>query len=219
LKIAYPTPTENFSGTIFQEELEKSIMLGSTKNDFSSFDIYQFIDDTKKSVWVKKGVNESEAGRLIDFKQILEKAEKQIMFFSGNLSFINFKDKTANIYETIEGLVARGISIKVVCRVDFAGYENIRKILSLNYKYNSNLIEIKHKEQPLRATIVDNKIINLKDSREPTGRKNELKSKLFIFYTIYDKEWIKWLTRIFWNMFNKSISAEKRLKELEKIKV
>ena len=211
------TPVENFSGTVYQEELEKRIYEGRNKGDVSSFDIYQFVDDDKKKVWTKRGIDESDAGRLKEFTDVLELAEKQVLFFSGNLSFINFKDATANIFKTLEKLIKRGVSIKVLCRVDFAGLENIKKLLSLNYKYGKSLIEIKHREHSLRATIVDDKLINLKDFRDSTGRKHELKKQLFIFYEITDKEWVRWLTRIFWNIFNKSISADRRLEELEKV--
>ncbi len=217
LKLVYMTPTENFSGTIYQEELEKRIYKGRYKTDISSFDIYQFVESKDKKVWTKKGLDESDAGRLIEFAKVLENATKQILFFSGNLSFINFKDKTTNIFEILETLVKNGISIKVLCNVDFHGLKNIKKLLALNYKYGVSLIEIKHREQPLRATIVDDKLINLKDFRDKTLRKKEFKEKLFIFYEISNKDWIKWLTRIFWSIFNKSISAEKRIEELDKI--
>ena len=63
-----------------------------------------------------------------------------------------------------------------------------------------------------------NIILNLKEVKEPTGRKKELNKKMFIFYTIKDKDWIVWLSRIFWKMFTGSISAEKRIKEMQKIK-
>ena len=144
--------------------------------------------------------------------------KKQILFFSGNLSFVNFYDGKVKLFDVLEELVKRGISIKVVCRVDFAARENVEKLLSLNFKYGKELIEIHHREQPLRATIIDNNIINLKEIEEPTGRKNELVEKTFIFYTIKNKEWNEWLSRIFWKMFSSSIDSKKRLEEMRKIK-
>ena len=47
----------------------------------------------------------------------------------------------------------------------------------------------------------------------------ELNKKVFLFYTIKDKEWVEWFSRVFWKMFQSSISAERRLEEIEKIKI
>ena len=47
------------------EEGCKRIYDGRYKTDVSSFDIYQFVEDAKKKVWAKEGLDESDAGRLI----------------------------------------------------------------------------------------------------------------------------------------------------------
>jgi hypothetical protein len=145
-------------------------------------------------------------------------SKKQILFFSGNLSFINFDDGKTNYFRILEELVKKNISIKVICKADLISKENVEKLLSLNFKYGKELIEIHHRNQPLRATIVDNDLINLKEIKEPTGRRNELAEKTFIFYTIKDKEWTDWLSKIFWKMFSSSIDSRKRLDEMRKIR-
>jgi hypothetical protein len=91
-------------------------------------------------------------------------------------------------------------------------------MLSLNFKYGKENIEIRHSETPLRAIIVDNQLIRLKEIKEPTGRKNELDKKLFLFYTIKDKDWASWLSRIFWKIFSSSIDSKKRMLEIDKLK-
>ena len=218
LKIVYWASIEKISNSIFQEQLENNILIGRKKEDFSAFDIFQHVPDKNKKAWIKTGENESKAGRLIEFKELLLKAKKQIIFFSGNLSFINFDDGKVSVFKTLEELVKRGISMKVVCRVDLAGRENVEKLLSLNFKYGKEMIEIHHREQPLRATIIDNQLINLKEIKESTGRDKELNKKVFIFYTLTDKTWIEWICRIFWKMFSGSINANKRLEEINKLK-
>jgi len=217
LKIVYWSSVEKVRYSAFQDQLEKLIMTGRTKYDFSGFDIFQHVKEDNKEAWTKIGKNEVDAGRLIEFKELLIKAERQILFFSGNLSFINFKDETANIFEVLEELVKKGISMKVVCRVDVAGRKNIEKLLSLNYKYGKELIEIRHREQPLRISVIDDKLINIKEMKEPTGRVHELDNKIFTFYTIKDKEWADWISRIFWKMFSTSIDAKKRIEQMDKI--
>jgi hypothetical protein len=218
LKIVYWSSVEKVSSSVFQQQLEEDIMKGKTKFDFSGFDIFQHVNNKDKTAWIKKGENEVKCGRLIEFKELLLQAKKQILFFSGNLSFINYKDKEVDIFKTIEDLVKKGISIKVISRADIAGIENVKKLLSLNFKYGKEAIEIRHREQPLRAIISDNKVLRIKEIKEPTGREHELKKKIFIFYTIKDKEWVEWLSRIFWKMFSSSVSAEKRIQEMNKIK-
>ena len=218
LKIVYWASVEKISHSVFQEKLEKEIMRARKKEDFSAFDIFQHVPDNKKYAWIKKGKDEVDLGRLKEFEDLLLQAKKQILFFSGNLSFINFDDGKVNIFKVLERLFKKGINMKIICRVDIAGIENVKKILSLNFKYGKELIEIHHKEQPLRATIIDNKLVNLKEIKEPTGREHELKKKTFIFYTIKDKEWVEWISRVFWKMFSSSIDSNKRLEEMNKLK-
>ena len=117
-----------------------------------------------------------------------------------------------------EEFVKRGIIIKILCRVDLAGRENIERVLSLNFKHGKEMIEIRHHEHPLRAFVIDNKVIRIKEIKEPTGKINELDKKIFIFYTIKDREWAEWLSKIFWKMFSSSIDANKRMTEMRKIK-
>jgi len=218
LKIVYLSGIEKISHSVFQEQLEETIMNGKSKEDFAAFDIFQHVDNKKKNAWIKMGENESKVGRLKEFETLLIGAEKQILFFSGNLSFINFDDGKTNIFKVLESLVKKGIKIKVICRVDVAGKENVEKLLSLNFKYGKELIEIRHREQPLRVTVIDNKLCNLKEIKESTGREKELNKKIFIFYTIKDKDWTEWLSRIFWKMFSQSIDANKRIEQINQLK-
>src|SRR3989344_6563901 len=118
LKIVYWSSIEKVSKSVFQEDLEETITREKGKMDFAAFDIFQYVDDSKKYAWIKNGVDESSAGRLKEFKDILFQAKKQVLFFSGNLSFINFDDGKVYVFELLEELVKRNISIKIMCRVD-----------------------------------------------------------------------------------------------------
>src|SRR3989338_1220438 len=109
--------------------------------------------------------------------------------------------------------------MKILCRVDLTGKENIERALGLNSKFGRNLIEIRHDSHPIRGVVVDGKFIMLKEVKEPTGKINELNQKVFIFYNISDKSWADWLSRIFWKKFSNSMDANKRLEQLEKIKI
>jgi len=217
LKIVYWASVEKISSSVFQEMLENQILSMRKKEDFSAFDIFQHISDKNKKVSLEEAKNEASTN-LKEFAEILEKTQKQLLVFSGNLSFINLKNKEIHIFKTIEKLVKKGISIKVICRVDVAGEKNVEKMLSLNFKYGRELINIRHREQPLRAVVADKKMFRIKEIKEPTGKLHELKKKLFIFYTIKDNDWAQWLSRLFWKMFSSSIDANKRLAEIRKLR-
>jgi hypothetical protein len=220
LKIVYWASIEKVSGSVFQKELEEAIFRSSKgdKRDFNAFDIYQHVDDKKKDVLVKVADDES-GGGLVPLRELFMSAKKQILFFSGNLSFINFKDDKVDAFDVLDELVKKGVSIKVVTRVDLEGLNNVEKLYSLNHKYGKELVEIRHRQQPLRCTIIDDSYFNIKETKEPTGRANELDKKIFLFYYIKDKEWVEWMKRIFWKMFSSSIDARKRIGELDKIKI
>jgi len=216
LKIVYWSSIEKVSSSIFQEKLEKDILEEKEKDNFSGFDIFQHIPDKDKKAKIEKARDEN----LTDLKEIadiLRRAEKQVLVFSGNLSFINLKNNDEDLFRLFEGLVKRKVNIKVICRVDLAGKENIERMLSLNFKYGKEMVEIRHREQPLRAMVIDNKIFRIKEVKDSTGKIHELNEKIFIFYTIKSKEWAEWISRIFWKMFSSSISAQKRIEEMKKI--
>lgn len=217
LKIVYLAGVDKISHSIFQQQLENAILLARKKEDFSAFDIFQHVPNKNKKATIEKASSEEKTD-LKEFAETIKNAKKQLLFFSGNLSFVNLKDKTIDIMKVIEETIKRGVNIKVLCRVDIAGRENIEKLLSLNFKHNKELIEIHHDEHPIRAIIGDNKMFRIKEIKESTGKIHELNKKLFIFYTIKDKDWTEWLSRIFWKKFSQSIDANKRLEEMKKIR-
>ena len=217
LKIVYWASVEKVSSSVFQEKLEAEITLARKREYFSAFDIFQHISDKNKKANVEKAKSEDKTN-LKELAKYLEKTEKQLISFTGNLSWINLKNKGIDFFDILERLVKKGVSIKVIARVDLASLDNVNKILSLNFKYGKELVEVRHREQPLRALIIDNKLLRIKEIKEPTGKINELNKRVFIFYTIKDKEWIEWTKRIFWKMFSSSISAKSRIEELKKLK-
>ncbi|MEK6826999.1 MAG: hypothetical protein AABX99_00765 [Nanoarchaeota archaeon] len=216
LKIVYWSSIEKVSSGIFQEKLEQEIFSFKTKEQFSAFDIYQHVPDKNKKTIIEYNPSEN-SKELKELKELFEKAEKQVIIFSGNLSLLNSKYKNFDMMKILEELVKKDIRIKIICRIDIIGIENLEKILSLNFKNGKENIEIRHREQPVRAFVIDNKIIRLKEIKEPTGKMGELNKRIFIFYTIKDKEWAEWLSKIFFKMFSQSIDAKKRLEELRKM--
>jgi hypothetical protein len=215
LKIVYWAAIENVNHSVFQDRLEQDILKSKRKEEFSSFEIFQFVDNKKKKVFM----THKEEDNTYDYVNLLSSAKKQILIFSGNLSFINIRDKKLDLFHIFENLVEKGVNVKIICRVDLVGKENIERALSLNNKYGKELIEIRHDEHPIRAVIVDSNIIRMKEVKEPTGKINELNKRAFIYYTIRDKDWVAWLSRIFWKKFSNSIDSHKRLEELNKIKI
>lgn len=216
LKIVYWASIEKAHSSVFQEKLAKDIEMFKNRTDFSAFDIYQHVPAKNKKVSVEQTEKEAKTD-LKEYINHLRATKKQLLVFSGNLSWTNLKNKEVDVFKVIEDMVKKGISIKVLCRVDLVSLKNIEKMLSLNFKYGKEIIEIRHCEHPLRSTISDNKIMRLKEVKEPKGKDRELKNSLYIFYTIKDKDWAEWGSRVFWNLFSNSINARKRIEELNNL--
>lgn len=216
LKIVYWASFEKMKSSAVQQNFEEQILRGRKKEDFSAFDIYQNIGENKKNLHVKVERSE-EFGGLKELKDLILSAKKQLLVFSGNLSFLNFNDDEIETFSLMEELARNKVSIKVLSRVDIAGKNNVEKFLALNLKYGKDIVEIRHREQPLRCLVIDNNYFNIKEIKEPTGRNNELDKKVFFFYNIKDKEWTEWMSRLFWKMFSSSVDAQKRLSELNKM--
>ncbi|MCK4997403.1 hypothetical protein KAS08_03790 [Candidatus Pacearchaeota archaeon] len=216
LKVAFLNSPEKISSTKFQEELEKQILTLRKKGDVSAFEIYEHVSDNKKHAIIENQIS-NKSPNVKELIEILQNTKKELRLFSGNLSWINLEYKGILLSDVFEELLKKDIRVKILCRVDMDGIENINKVLSSNYKYGKELIEIRHKEHSLRGFIIDDKIIRLKEVKEPTGKIKELDKKKFIFYTIKDKSWTEWLSKIFNKMFNTSVGSEKRLIELNKL--
>ncbi|MEK6926653.1 MAG: hypothetical protein AABW50_05235 [Nanoarchaeota archaeon] len=216
LKIVYWASLEKRNQNVFQDKLEQEILTAKKKEDFSAFDIFQHIKDENKKAMIEKSISEDTIN-LQELSKLLKETKKELISFSGNLSYINLKKGNIDLFKEIENLVKKDIKIRVLCRVDIAGKENIEKLMSLNSKYGKDNVEIRHHEHPIRAFIFDRKIIRIKEITEPTGKINELDKKIFIFYTIKDKSWAEWLAKIFFRINNNSIGAEKRISEIDKI--
>ena len=219
LKIVFWQELEKLNATEFQERLFKQIESGRKKEDFSPSEIYQYVGKDKKEAAILLEDEYSSKKNFEDFEKLLREAKSSIMFFSGNLTFSNMNYHDKKILQVIEELAKKGISTKILTRVEIAGIENIKNILAINNKIGKNMIEIRHCFQPLRATLIDNKIAVFKEIKDPKQySKDELKQKINILYYIYDKEWNEWLQKIFWNLFRSSISAEKRVEDIERMK-
>ncbi len=223
LKIVYWNFIEDIHSTSFQEELLENILNFRRKQDFSPFDIFQYVSDKKKKIYIEDAseidpdLEISEDQDLIGF---LRQASKQVFVFSGNLSWINACQGKTQMMDIIRELAKRNISIKIITRVSVVGAENSKKLLTINKEVGREAIEIRHRYHPLRGIIIDNKIIKLREKRNPEYyKKGELQKKIEIFYDIYDKDWVEWLQKVFWKLFSTAMSAEKRLKEIEKVQL
>ncbi len=155
--------------------------------------------------------------KLKSFEDTLASAKYNVYFFSGNLSFVNESTGGKNVLDLFEKLLQRKVRIKILCRVNFASIKNIDKISRLLTKY-PDLLELRHCYHPLRGFIVDEEFARFTGFEQSDSyRPGELDSDVRIYYELYSKEWIDWLSKVFWNLFRISINYSDRMKELDNI--
>lgn len=217
LKVVYWQTLENIHSTDLQQRLFSMIEHGRTKYDFSPLEIYQYVDPKKKRAFLEEQGDE-QANIEHELVSHLKSAQKQVLFFSGNLSFVNVVQDGEKLIDVLEDLAKQNIPSKFIARIDITSLKNLRKILAINEKLGKEMIEVRHVMQPLRSFIVDNRIARLKEVKRPEDvHKDELGKKTCIFYEIHDNDWIEWLQKVFWQMFRTGIPAQKRLENLEAI--
>jgi hypothetical protein len=218
LKIVFWNNIEKLHASEIQERLFKQIEFGKNREDFSPSEIFQFIDKNKKKLRIMNERQYNSVSNFKDFVDRLERTKRQILFFSGNLTFSNLAYHDKKIRDVLEELGKEKISSKILTRVEFAGIENIENVLSINKRIGYDAVEIRHCYQPLRTTIIDNKEAVFKEVLYPKDyAKGELKRRLYILYYIYDEDWIEWLQKVFWHLFRSSIDARRRIEELKLI--
>lgn len=215
LKIVYWRNIEKIHSTEFQERLLKKIETAK-KMDFSPFDIYQYVNAEKRNAVI---VN-AEKERIHDkIKDHLKRAQNQVLSFSGNLSWINVRERGEKIIDIIEDLARNNVSIRVLTRVTIDSMRNVKKLLQINEIVGKNMIEIRHREQPLRGFVIDDKVARFREMLNPLDyQKGELDERILLFYEIYDEDWIEWCQKVFWYLFRTAMPAEKRMENINSIR-
>ncbi|MGV8086481.1 MAG: hypothetical protein ACP5N1_02530 [Candidatus Woesearchaeota archaeon] len=219
LKIVYWNNIEKIHSNDFQERLFKKIETARNKSDFSPFDIYQYVSEDKRHAFLEEQSEYTVTSKQ-DLVSAMNDSEKQLLIFSGNLSWVNAMQDKKKIIDVFEELNDRNISIKVLCQITPESLKNVKKLLEIAEKRGRKNIEIRHCEQPFRAFIVDDKLVRFKESRKldtEKTEKNNINKKSYIFYEINDTEWIEWMQKVFWNLFRTSIDAKTRIKDIESI--
>ena len=218
LKIVYWNSDPVFSSQ-FQERLFRQIEAGRKKSDFSPSDIFQHIDEKEKRSFFmpeNKYVSKEYFNKFINH---LLCAEHQILFFSGNMTFSRMHSHDMKIQGVLQELAEKGVDIKILSRVELPGLDNVKGIMSINDLVGRNVIDVRHSYQPIRGVIIDNKVMVFHEPKDTRNYfKGELDEPIIVVYEIYDEEWIEWLQKVFWHLFRSSISAEKRIDDLEKMK-
>ncbi len=217
LKICYWNSIEKLHGSQAQERLFKQIETGRVKQEFSPFDIYQHICDSKRhAFWeYRSDKTKSYKQNIIGF---LSGTQKQLLHFSGNLSWVNMSENNKKLIDVAEELARNKVSIKVVSRVELPGLNNIKTLCAINERVGYDAIEIRHCEQPLRGFIIDDKAARFREEKDlKLYEPDELKGDLAIFYEILDEAWISWLQKVFWHLFRTGMPAKQRIRDLESI--
>jgi len=217
LKVVYWQAMENIHSSDLQQRLFRMIEHSRTKYEFSPLEIYQYVEQGKKRAFMEEQFDEQ---KVIEHELIshLQSARKQILFFSGNLSFVNVVQDGVKLIDILEELASNHIPIKFIARIDITAIKNLKKLLAINDKLGKEIIEVRHAVHPLRSFIVDNRFARLKETKEPAHFKpGELFKQACIFYEIYDHDWIEWLQKVFWNLFRTAVPAQKRLENIQAI--
>jgi hypothetical protein len=212
LKIAYWSAISGNTGSAYQERLLQHIQQAKRKEEFSPFDIYQLVPEAERAAHVER--SEFSTHPDIMFDSLLLKAHRQVLFFSGNLSWMELGP---NMEGVLDQLAKRGVTMKVLTRVDITSEANTTAFLALNERFGRDVVQIRHCEQPLRAMIIDDSFASIKEVLSPATFR-ELKEKQFIFYIIRNAEWIAWLQKVFWHLWQQSIDAQARLDALQTLK-
>jgi len=217
LKIAYWQAAENIHHSDLQQRLFTMIQHGKTKYDFSPLEIYQYVDPKKRRAFMEEQFDDQTT---IEHELVshLRSAQKQILFFSGNLSFVNVKQDGTTVIKVLEELARNNVSIKVLASLHITGIKNMDKINAVNAKLGREAIEVRHLAQPLRSFIIDDRFVRMKETKLPDHyAPEELAKRTCFFYEIHDKDWIEWTQKVFWNLFRIATPAQKRVESLQDI--
>lgn len=216
LKVVYYTSHEISQADELRKHLFDLIKAGREKDDFDFLEVYQFVDDEKKSARIRNMGGENDFCDKELMKR-LKNTKKSLLCFSGNLSFLTMEDGGESICDIFEQLLRKKVHIRILMRVTIPSLKNLDIMRHLMRKF-PDLLEIRHSFQPLRGFIFDDEIARFKFEEEPENyRAGELSQKVSIMYELQDEAWVLWLQNVFWNIYRNSIDHKKRVGEMNRI--
>ncbi|MBI5229099.1 hypothetical protein HY991_03235 [Candidatus Micrarchaeota archaeon] len=215
LKVVYWKSQPLPSSSKIQDALKEKILRGVDKADFSTFEIYQHIDPTKRNAFWEEKKKKSKIFfyGTRNLKKSAEEAKNEWLYFCGDMSWI-MKESTA--LSILEKVARKGVSVRILARIDFTNLSFTEKMLKLNKKFGSDAIDLRHIHQPLRGEIVDEQVARFVETSLSTVQ--ERGKEALAFYEIYAEEWIIWLKEIFRELYAQGIPAEKRLEDMKTIR-
>lgn len=217
LKVVYWRNTDEIFSSRYREKLWEKIKNGRDKVDFSPFDIFEAVDDGERNAFLEQQSEENvEASH--DIVGTLRQAEREILVFSGNLSWSTLKQDGVDVKEVFKELAENDISVKFLSRVDITSLKNIELMTKINDEIGKKRVDVRHSEHPVRAIIVDDKLAQFKEMRNPEDyKKGELEKRTYIFYEVYEDKWIDWIRNVFWKLYRNAVPAESRIEDLHSI--
>jgi len=216
VKIVFWNYEESIQSDEIKARLFEKIKNSASKKDFDPMELFQFADQKKSRAYVEF-FEEPLAARNQKLVSFLRSVKEELLWFSGNLSLISTTEGKTKIFDEIEDLLKRGVSIKVLCRVDIASLDNLNKAEKLLKKYPKQ-IEIRHCIHPVRGFIADRKIVRLiSEKKKEDFKGKELERNVRLLFEIHDFEWVDWLQKTFWYLYRTSTEYEQRRKILDKL--
>lgn len=222
LKIAYWPTSITETPSAVKNFLLTNIMNAKRKENFSPLDILQHVNKSQRKASHLSPEFYHSGGNVESFFNSLKSAEKRILFFSGNLTFTKMGGRYQDQLDLIEKKVKEGVEILILSRVDVTNKEVVSDLLEINKKGYKGRIEIRYAFQPLRCTVIDERLFYIKESffSQYAGYKEDGEwswEKGEYIYTITDKEWVDWMIDVFWHIWRGSVDAKLRLDVLDYI--
>lgn len=211
LKIVYYRTADQTHTSQFKELLAQQIQSGREKTDFSPFDVYQAVDQEKREAFMEQQTQDESSVKQ-DLTGALRQAEEEILIFSGDLSWANITQDGTALRDVFAELGRHGVTIKILGTVDVHSKENTENLLSVNTRIGSDMVQVRHHRQPLRAFIVDSTFARFKERKTEAAQED-----MYVFYEIREREWVDWIRTVFHNLYRGALPAEQRLQDLETI--
>ena len=212
----------NYPESAQQDEIKarafERITLLSDKKDFSPLEIYQHVPPKYARAFYEYYDDPSLATKQ-HLASFFRQAQHEVFIFSGNLSFLNVQEGGKCVTDLLEELLERGITLRILCKVDVESLGNLHPLDRLLKKYPKQ-VDVRHRLHPLRGVLIDRTIARLKAEKARSDFKaRELKQDIRLFYEITDPDWVDWLQNVFWHLYRHGIDYKARLRLIEKIMV
>lgn len=213
LKVVFWKNPHEISDSKRKVLLFEKIRTSTSYHDFYPYMIYKEVPDGKKKAFQEIVSRGNSALRPYNSKNLvryIDGVKNSLLIFAGYLLRAGTPRGVKQLLLSIKRAKDRGVSIKVLSRVDYNNIEIVDNLLRIG-------ADVVNVQQPLRGILADEKEVVLLEN-SPIFKDGKLTNKnRLVYYEISDGDYVKLISDLFWDYYRRGVPAKQTIADIQSV--